>query len=160
VIPSHITIKEMIYWITGQPSSGKTTLALLLKKHLELEKKNLRKEVFHIDGDDLRNLSSNKDYSPMGRVNNIRNAQMIAKFIHNKDCDVVVSLVAPFLDLREEFKIDLGDNIVEIYTHTTEKRERDHFHVKDYEPPTENYIDIDTTLDSPEESLMKILKQL
>ena len=96
----------------------------------------------------------------MGRVNNIRNAQMIAKFIHNKDCDVVVSLVAPFLDLREEFKTDLGDDIVEIYTHTTEKRERDHFHVKDYEPPTENYIDIDTTLDDPEESLIKILKEL
>lgn len=145
----------MIYWITGQPSSGKTTIALLMKNHLEKEK-----EIFHIDGDDLRNLSSNKDYSPMGRVNNIKNAQMIAKFIHNKGYDVIVSLVAPFKVLREDFKNDMGDQLTEIYVHTTEKRERDHFHVEDYEPPTTNFINIDTTLDSPEESLNKILNHL
>ena len=111
----------MIYWFTGQPSSGKTTLGHKLYKFLQTEKRNWRKSVFHLDGDDLRKLTQNKDYSDQGRQNNIRTAQTITEYIHNNDCDVVVSLVAPFINLREEFKEKLGDDIVELYTHTTEK---------------------------------------
>ena len=150
----------MIYWFTGQPSSGKTTLALLLKQHLQLEKKNWRKDVFHVDGDHLREIYKNKDYSEQGRQTNIKNAQSLVEYLHICECDVVVSIVAPYKDLRDEFKERMGDNLIELYVHTTEERERDHYHVKDYQPPSENYIDIDTTLDSPEESLVKILNQI
>lgn len=150
----------MIYWFTGQPSSGKTTLALLLKQHLQLEKRNWKKDVFHVDGDHLREIYKNKDYSEMGRRTNIRNAQSLVKYLHICECDIVVSIVAPYKDLRDEFKEEIGDNLIELYVHTTEQRERDHYHVKDYQPPTENYIDVDTTLDSPEESLTKILNQI
>ena len=150
----------MIYWFTGQPSSGKTTLALLLKQHLQLEKKNWRKDVFHVDGDHLREIYKNKDYSEQGRRTNIKNAQSLVEYLHICECDVVVSIVAPYKDLRDEFKERMGDNLIELYVHTTEERERDHFHVEDYEPPTTNFINIDTTLDSPEESLNKILNHL
>jgi adenylylsulfate kinase-like enzyme len=50
----------------------------------------------------------NKDYSEQGRINNIRNAQMIAEYFTTNDCDVVVSLVAPYRWLREEFKERIG----------------------------------------------------
>ena len=50
----------MIFWFTGQPGSGKTTLGKAL-----LEKLN---DAFHIDGDDLRGLSANVDYSEQGRI--------------------------------------------------------------------------------------------
>ena len=76
--------------------NGKTTLGTKLHRFLQTEKRNWRKSVFHIDGDDLRKLTSNKDYSDSGRENNIRTAQTMAQYIHNNDCDVVVSLVAPF----------------------------------------------------------------
>jgi len=150
----------MIYWFTGQPSSGKTTQAHKLHKFLQTQKRNWRKSVFHLDGDDLRKLTQNKDYSDQGRQNNIRTAQTITEYLHNTDCDVVVSLVAPFLSLREEFKEKIGDNIVELYTHTTEKRERHRYRVKDYEPPQINFIDIDTTKDSIETSFSKIINNL
>ena len=114
----------MIYWFTGQPSSGKTTLGNKLYKFLKTEKRNWRRDVFHIDGDDLRKLTVNKDYSDKGRETNIRNAQMIAEYAHNNGCDVVVSVVAPFRKLREEFKDKISTDIAEIYLHTTEKRER------------------------------------
>ena len=132
----------MIYWFTGQPSSGKTTLGNKLYKFLKTEKRNWRRDVFHIDGDDLRKLTVNKDYSDKGRETNIRNAQMIAEYVHNNGCDVVVSVVAPFRKLREEFKDKLSSDIVEIYLHTTEKRERYKFRAKDYEAPEINFIDI------------------
>ena len=51
---------------------GKTTLGKKLHKFLQTEKRNWRKDVFHLDGDDLRELTHNKDYSEKGRRNNIR----------------------------------------------------------------------------------------
>ena len=79
----------MIYWMTGQPGHGKTVLSNLFKDTLWL--KNTKPTV-QVDGDDLRELTVNKDYSEQGRINNIRNAQMIAEFCHNKDMNVIVSL--------------------------------------------------------------------
>ncbi|GEM_PF-430797 len=125
----------MIYWFTGQPGSGKTTLALALKKRLGIR--------FHIDGDDLRLLSSNKNYSREGRMDNIRLAQNLAHFLQNKGEDVIVSLVAPYKELREDFK-NLTD-VTEIYLHTTEIRGREHYFAEDYEAPSDNFIEIDTT---------------
>ena len=54
----------------------------------------------------------------------------------------------------------LGDDLVEIYIHTSEPRERDHFRSDAYVSPKENFIDIDTTIDTPEESLQRIITEL
>jgi len=114
----------------------------------------------HIDGDDLRGIFNNQDYSKEGRIKNITFAQGLAKFLNRKGFTVLVSLVAPYRDVRESFKEDMDTEIVELYVHTTETRERDHFHVEDYEQPLENFIDVDTTEDSPEGSLVYILNEL
>jgi adenylylsulfate kinase len=142
-----------VYWFTGQPSHGKTVLANLLIDELEKEY-----DTFHVDGDDLRALTLNKDFSEQGRIDNVRGAQKIAHYLHNEGYNVVVSLVSPYRWQREELKTMLGADLVELYVHTTSPRERDHFSVKDYEAPLENFIDVDTTDDTPAESIVKILK--
>jgi len=139
----------MIIWFTGQPGSGKTTIC----KRIIWDKPG----VFHIDGDDLRDLFDNKDYSEQGRRKNIELAQQIAEFLHKKGKDVVVSLVSPYKDQREKFKEKMGQNLFEIYIHTTELRGREDFFVKEYEPPTENFLSIDTTDEFVEESVFKVL---
>lgn len=141
----------MIYWFTGQPAAGKTTLA----KHLLSYLSNTEK-VIHIDGDDLRDIFKNKDYSETGRRRNIERAQDIARFMNEKGYSVVVSLVSPYKDQRDNFKD--GNNVIEIYVHTTEIRGRENFHVSDYEPPTENFIDIDTTNKGEDESFIDLIK--
>jgi adenylylsulfate kinase-like enzyme len=154
----------MIYWFTGQPAAGKTILANLLKDYLESKVNekdpNKRYKVYRIDGDDMRELFSNKDYSIKGRVENVGTAQRIAHYLHNQGEDVIVSLVAPYLDQREDFKTLLGSNIKEIYVHTSEARERDHWKAIAYIGPQENFINIDTTNDTPEESLKRILDEI
>ena len=45
------------------------------------------------------------------------------------------------------------NEVVEIYVHTTEIRGREQNFAKDYEKPTENYIDIDTTNSTVSECL-------
>lgn len=142
----------MIYWFTGQPCAGKTVLANKLKEHLP--------HAFRIDGDEMRELFTNKDYSINGRVVNVGTAQKISQYLHSQGYDVIVSLVSPYIDQREEFKNLMGNSLKEIYVHTTEARERDHFRSIAYTPPFANFIDIDTTFDSPETSFQKILSAL
>ena len=50
--------------------------------------------------------------------------------------------------------------MVELYVHTTEERGREEYHVSDYEAPTEKYVDVDTTDESPEGSLVYIINTL
>ena len=140
----------MIVWLTGQPGSGKTTLC----KQMML---NMGSDVFHIDGDDLRDLFDNKDYSETGRRKNIELAQQISQYLHNQGVDVLVSLVSPYKDQRDRFKEKMGDDLREVYVHTSEKRGREQFFVKEYNEPTENYLEIDTTNESIVESAKKVL---
>jgi adenylylsulfate kinase len=143
----------MIYWFTGQPGSGKTTIC---KEILEL--KDYR--IFHVDGDDLRDLFDNKDYSESGRRKNIELAQQISQYLHNQGKDVLVSLVSPYKDQRDKFKEKMGDNLIEIYIHTTEVRGREDYFVKDYMEPRENFIDIDTTNITVENTTKLILEKI
>jgi len=142
----------MIYWFTGQPGAGKTVLARYLHSYLKMK-------PFMIDGDDMRELFSNKDYSIKGRVENVGTAQRIAHYLHNQGKDVIVALVAPYIDQREDFKKLIGiENMVEFYVHTSEPREREHFKAIAYTPPISDFVDIDTTTDTPEQSF-KIVKK-
>lgn len=141
----------MIYWFTGQPAHGKTVLANMLKEELP--------NAFRIDGDEMRELFTNKDYTINGRVVNVGTAQKIAHYLHNQGHDVIVSLVAPYIDQREDFKKLIGtENMVEFYVHTSEPRERDHFKAIAYVPPISDYVDIDTTNDTPEQSFEIVKK--
>jgi adenylylsulfate kinase len=148
----------MIYWFTGQAGAGKTSLAKKMKTHLYKQKKS--KRVFHIDGDELRLLFDNINYGKIGRQENIKRAQDIAKFINAKGHDVVVSLISPYKELREKFKEEMKEQILEIYVHTTNERGREQYHVNEYEQPTEKYIDIDTTDTSVKDSFQKLIEKL
>lgn len=128
----------MVYWFTGQPGAGKTTIAKSLVEKLP-------QNTFHVDGDDLREIFNNKDYSEQGRRKNIELAQHITHFLHNKGNNVVVSLVSPYRDQREDFKNRLNGSIIEVYVHTDHIRGREDFHVKNYEEPLHDFLDMDTS---------------
>jgi adenylylsulfate kinase len=140
----------MIYWFTGQPGHGKTVLATAFKEYLN-------NDCFHIDGDDIREIFDNKDYSEAGRRKNIELAQHLSHFLHKKGQNVVVSLVSPYKDQRDAFKHKLGKGILEYYIHTTDIRGREDYHVDGYEAPTEDFCGIDTTNISPLDSLKQII---
>ena len=142
----------MIYWFTGQPGAGKTTLAKQLKDYLHPS------NVILVDGDDIRDIFQNKDYSENGRRKNIGKAQDISLFLESKGFDVIVSLVSPYKDQRDEFKNKY--NVLEFYVHTKDIRGREDFHVSNYEPPTENFVDVDTTNVIEQISIGKITQKI
>ena len=133
----------MVLWFTGQPGSGKTTLT---NKFIEDKLIGFMKiphwKIVHIDGDDLRDVLDNKDYSEKGRRKNIQFAIDMAKVMDDKGYLVLVSLVSPYRDMREKLKSNR--NITEFYLHTTDIRGKEDYFVEDYEPPLHNFVDINT----------------
>lgn len=148
----------MVIIFTGQPHSGKTTLAKHIKTAIQISQPHMN--VFLVDGDDIRSLLDNQDYSEAGRRKNIETAHNIAKYLHRQSIFnvVLVSLVSPFRDSREKLKLDC--NAKEIYVHTTEIRGREQYHVENYEEPSENYKDIDTTIDDELTSVNSALEYI
>jgi len=143
----------MIYWLTGQPGAGKTTLAKWLEAHFA-------GKATIVDGDDIRAIFDNKDYSEAGRRKNIELAQNIAKFIHHKGGVAIVSLVSPYKDQRDAFKVKMAEDLREVYVHTSSIRGREQFHVADYQAPTEFFVDIDTTNQSEFETFQILRHKL
>lgn len=143
----------MIYWFTGQPGAGKTTLALALKS--ALGKQGV--PAVHLDGEFLRDLMGNSDFSEAGRIRNIKAAQQLAAKLQSDGIIVVASFVSPYRGLREQFKRK-GD-VIEIYVHTTEIRGRESHFAADFEPPRQEFVDIDTTNVSVEVCVQKILQE-
>ena len=146
-----------IFWFTGQPHAGKTTLAKHLKTALTI--RNNLKLIYMVDGDDLRRIINNKDYSEDGRRENISKAYAIARFLHKDDeHDVILAVVSPFRDLREDLKLD--NNVVEVYIHTSDIRGRENFHVGNYEEPLIDFISIDTSGVDEMTSMNELLEKI
>jgi len=144
----------MIIWLTGQPGSGKTTLANSLIDNLSKEKSNIK--IINLDGDDLRKINKNKDYSKEGRIKNISTAISIMRFLANKGYLCIVSIVAPYKFLRDELKEEFP--FIEVYLHTSEIRGREQYFAKDYEIPTDpKTLRLDTGELSIEECTNQIL---
>lgn len=127
----------MIINLTGQAGAGKSTIARELYKILH--------NSIIIDGDELREIFVNKDYSEDGRRKNITNAYNIARFLEAKGFTPIVALISPYEDLREDLKSTA--NVKEIYIHTTQIRGRENYFAQNYSSPKSNFLDLSTDLD-------------
>jgi adenylylsulfate kinase-like enzyme len=132
----------MIYWFTGKSGVGKTLLAQKLKELLQTEKRNWRRDVFLIDGDE--------NYS-------VEHAQIISNFLISNNVDGIVSLTSPNLKQREIFKDECGENIIEIYVHRQKKSKKQQLENSNYTAPEVNYFDVDTTSDNVNQSFNKLV---
>lgn len=148
----------MIIILTGQPHSGKTTISNYLKKAIEVSYPY--RKVYQLDGDELREILNNKDYSEQGRRKNIEFAHSMAKYLQRESIknDIIISLVSPYRDLREKLKSEY--NCIEFYVHTSEIRGREKFHVENYEIPLINFVEVDTTESTEFETLNFVLDNL
>ena len=150
----------MIIWLTGQPGSGKTTLANSIVKTLKSKNPNIK--IMNIDGDDLRLMNQNKDFSKKGRIKNISTAISIARFLANKDYLCILSIVAPYRFLRDELKEKF--KFLEVYLYTDEIRGRENFFAKDYEKPVDkNSISLDTgklTIEECRDEILNVYRKM
>ena len=164
-----------IFWFTGQAGAGKTELAKMLKTRLNREQTIIQqnyvtqqtwsshlpnKKFVIIDGDDIRELYKNTDYSVEGRKANVDFVQKMCIFLKKNNIVPIVCMVSPFAEQRSTFLEE--ENGMEIYVHCNEIRGREHFHIDYYEPPVnyENSVEIDTTKKSVEQSFEELWKNI
>jgi adenylylsulfate kinase-like enzyme len=138
----------MIVVFFGQPHSGKSTLAKEFPTYR------------NIDGDTLRELFSNKDYSREGRIKNLNRASDIAHYLNSIGENVILSLVYPYKEARDYLN-DLTNDVAWIYLQYNEIRGRENFHVKDFDVPTQEVVlHLDTTEVKIEECVNFIQKYI
>ena len=82
-----------VLWMTGLPCSGKTTIAKKLQE--------LIPNMAILDGDELREWLSTKDFSREGRNEHNRKVAHLAKLLLSHNVPVVVSLISPFNEHRK-----------------------------------------------------------
>jgi len=81
-------------WLSGLPSSGKTTIAKELINKL--------KGAILLDGDFIRDsLCSDLSFTPKDRLENIRRISTIAQILNEQNKIVVCSFVSPTFEIRE-----------------------------------------------------------
>jgi adenylylsulfate kinase-like enzyme len=138
----------MIYLFIGQPGTGKTEMAKNLVD-------KLGEKTIWIDGDDLREIFPNTDYSYSGRIRNIERSFTIARFMSQKGHDVVISMVCPYRAIREDLKAN--NDVIEVFFNRKHFSGKEKFHVSSFENPLENYYWFDNG-DSIEKSFEELLK--
>ena len=133
----------MIIVLFGQPHYGKSTLANELKGH-------------NIDGDKLRELFKNKNFTREGRIQNLNRASDIAHYLNSGGTDVILSLVYPYKEAREYLN-SISDNVAWVYLTYEGERGRENFHVGDFETPeNEQVLHLDTSKLTIKECTFKI----
>jgi len=105
----------MIIALFGQPHSGKSTIANQFPDHV------------NIDGDQLRKIFANKDYSREGRIKNLNRASDIAHYLNSIGKSVTLSLVYPYKEAREYLN-SLTPDVRWVYLHYDGERGREGFH--------------------------------
>lgn len=113
----------MIYLITGQPGTGKTTLADALEDAGLVQ--------FVVDGDRLRNID-HPGYDRAGRLVNVDRAHAIALYLHGLGFSVAVSLIQPYADQRQRVSGRAPTCLIHMSRHYGVRKE---YWTDDYEPP-------------------------
>jgi len=99
---------SFVIWMTGLPCSGKTTIARELR--------NAISNIAILDGDELREWLSPKDFSREGRNEHNKRVAYLARLLMWHKVPVCVSLISPFVENRETARTIIGsEKFREIY---------------------------------------------
>lgn len=168
-------LKGCVIWMTGLPSSGKSTIAEALQE--KLRARGERVEI--LDGDIVReNLSKGLGFSKEDRDINIRRIGFVAHLLARNGVKVITAAISPYREIRDEVRERAAGDFLEIYVSTPleecEKRDVKGLYAKTrrgemkgltgiddpYEPPLNPEVTIQTTGETPDESAERIVRKL
>jgi adenylylsulfate kinase-like enzyme len=101
----------MVIWFIGMSASGKTTIST---KFISMLKMHTNKQIYHLDGDNIRFLFNNTDYSIQGRELNAKILSELSKFLQS-DKVVIVASVLSIFPLWQKWNRENIHNYYEIY---------------------------------------------
>ena len=166
--------RGMTVWLTGLSSAGKSTLGQALYDRLWA----MGQKVELLDGDTVRrNLCKGLGFSKEDRNENIRRIGFVADLLTRNGVVVIVCAISPYRAIREEVRRLIGD-FVEVYVNAPlavcEQRDVKGLYRKarngeipaftgvddPYEPPENPEVECRTDLESPQESIERVMRSL
>jgi adenylyl-sulfate kinase len=166
--------KGVTVWFTGMSGAGKTALAVPLEA--ELQRRGLRVE--RLDGDIVRqSLTRDLGFSKEDRDKNIERITFVAKLLTRNGVATLCSFISPYRAVRAQVAQEVG-NFVEVYCYAPVEVlvERDvkglykkalageiknFTGISDpYEAPENPDVVIDSSTETIDESLTKVLNKL
>ncbi len=166
--------RAQMVWLTGLSGSGKSTLAVGLER--ELFRRGYKIKM--LDGDNIRSgINKNLGFSPEDRHENIRRIAEVGRLFVESGLITISAFISPTNELRNMAREIIGeDDFVEVYVSTPieecERRDIKGLYKKarageikeftgvsqPFEAPESPTISIDTTHQTIDESLAKILE--
>jgi adenylylsulfate kinase len=170
-----LTEKGFTVWFTGLSGAGKSTIAEMLFH--EFQARGLKTEI--LDGDEVRkNLSKGLGFSKEDRDTNILRIGYVANMLTRNGVATICCPISPYKDARDECRRLIGD-FVEVYVYATVEEIAAHRDPKGlykkalageitgftgvddpYEAPQTPELKLDTLVETPEESLKRVLDRL
>jgi len=164
-----------VVWMTGLPSSGKSTISKVLESKL----KQAGEKVEVLDGDVVReNLSKGLGFSKEDRDINIRRIGFVAHLLARNGVKVISAAISPYRAVRDEVRKEVGEDFLEVYISTPfevcEQRDVKGLYARaragdlkgmtgiddPYEPPISPEIEVSTTDQTPDQAADQIVKEL
>jgi adenylyl-sulfate kinase len=161
-------------WLTGMSGAGKTTISSLL----EIWFRRHGAPAERLDGDEVRkHLSRGLGFSREDRDENIRRIGYVARLLSRNGVIAIVAAISPYRAVRLELRESI-ENFVEVHVdcpldvliardakglyQKALRGEIDHFTgISDpYEQPLDPELVIDTSIESPEESAIRVWSKL
>lgn len=166
----------VLLWLTGLPSSGKSTIAFTAE-HILTESGRL---AYVLDGDNIRHgLNSNLGFSEEDRTENIRRIGEVGKLFADCGAITLTSFVSPHRGDRDSVRHLMAEgDFIEVFVNTPlelcEQRDPKGFYKKarngeiknftgisdPYEPPVDPELEIITADYTPEEAAGLIISKL
>ena len=167
--------KGFTVWFTGLSGSGKSTIAEML--YHELKARDLKTEI--LDGDVVRqNLSKGLGFSKEDRDTNILRIGFVADLLTRNGVATICCPISPYKEARDAVRAQVGE-FVEVYVYATVEeiaanRDPKGLYRKalageitgftgvddPYEAPEDPELVVDTLVETPEESLQKVMDTL
>ncbi|MFB5606459.1 MAG: adenylyl-sulfate kinase [Nitrosarchaeum sp.] len=141
-------MKPFVLWMTGLPCSGKTTIVKELQKDIP--------NLAMLDGDELREWFSPKDFSKAGRDEHNKRVAHLAKLLLKHGVPSAVSLVSPYKENRDNAReiINSGDQFAECYVKCSvekcEQRDVKGMYAKARKGEIKGFTGIDDPYDAPQ----------
>lgn len=137
-------------WLTGLPSSGKSTIARQLER--QFRKWNLKTEL--LDGDVVRtHLSKGLGFSEEDREANLKRIGFVCQLLTRNDVLTLASVVSPYKSIRDYNRRLIG-NFVEVYVKASveacEKRDVKGLYKKARAGEIKNFTGVDDPYEEPE----------